>query len=399
MGLIMENKIYCSPAVFSDLIKNSEMTTSYIQVINMMKDISSFIPENNINFNNIFISADEASYELKKQEQELTSFRGGLFDFLRKIVNEKNDPEVIKAVASVLKSINSEKRKPGVLRAISSAFKYMSENFSTELEEVSTEFKELGERFFSSGFQENVSLIKADALLALDKAELKSSGNIQLLGCISAVRYNISRYNDDTDHIGMTSDRLASLLRKKERSEFMQLIYDFLMHNIPLYSDSYVMNSITEILRNQSQNDEIKAISPGITDSVIRHFLLCTGGFSSLYHMVLPIEKYGFKVIAEIWIKNICNGSYHMLVVIDLGKNIKTEAEIYIDGKNIESVLYLPDILESSSEKIILAFRKHISDFSYKVTNILSRKYIKQRSLEDVFGENLIKRNGLDVRV
>lgn len=407
------------PAVFMNLLSDPQVTAGFMRNIYMMMDIVALIPIQNGAFteemqqlfSELNLLPEEIADEMINQENSSTAFKGEFFDFLRDVLSENKSPEFKKAVISVLKAVNCEKSKTDILKALSASFDFLSTQMKAS-REVSATLKLISEKFFSEGAEEEFSELKSEALAVLNEVERSVLFNTQTERLISMIRYNISRFNNDPDFLTSSVNHLMTMLREADKSEFLQLLYDYLSFyenrdRRGKLSDSKVMNIITDILKLQSESEEIKALDSEAVETIIHSMLSSPSNFTPLLHFVIPVEYEDVASFAEIWIDPDENRDspdnvtrqIHMLLVFDMDNLGKMEAELFVRNNDIDFVLYCSDEVIDYVSSISKEFRK-CADFSdYRINSVTVRTLKQSRSLVDVFEGLSVKRTGINVKI
>lgn len=407
------------PAIFMNLLTDPQVTVGFMRNIYMMMDIVALLPMQNSAlteemqqvFAQLNLSPEEIADEMINQENSSTAFKGELFDFLRDVLSENKSTDFRKAVISVLKAVNSEKSKPDILKALSSSFEYLSTQMKSS-REISKVLYDISGRFASYGAESEFTSIKNDALAVLTDIERSILFNDHISRLISMIRYNISRFNTNPDFLTSSVNHLMAMLGEEDKPEFLQLLYDHLAYyeNRDIsenLSDSKVMNIITEILKMQSESEEINALDSDSVESIIHSMLSSPSNFTPLLHYVIPVEYEDVAAFAEMWIDpdedtgsaDELSRQIHMLIVFDMDNLGMIEAELIVKNKDIDlSLRCFADMvpyLESLSKDL-----RKCADFSdYKITSVSVKETRQQRSLVDVFDGLSIKRSGINVKI
>ncbi len=408
------------PAAFMTLLKDPEVTIGFMKSIFAMMDIVALLPMNNDAvteemqqlFAQLNVNPDMIAQEMVNQENASTAFKGDLFDFLRSMVSESKNPDIKNAVISVLKAINSEKSRDDILLALSGSFEYLSGEMKPS-HEISDTLMYISKLFASEEISENFREVKSqalDVLYDIERSVLFSERSSKL---ISMIRYNISRYNDNPDFLTNSVNYLMTMMSESEKPEFLQLLYDHLAFyenkqpDVEL-SDSKVMNVITEILKNQGENKDIKALNHESVENIIHSILSSPSNFTPLLHFIIPVEYEDVSAFAEMWIDpDEEDGSYsvnqekkvHMFIVFDIENLGRMEAEFRVSGRDISLSMYCPGEIAGYISDIAGDLKKCAGDSEYRITDISVHKLSEPRSLIDVFSGLSEKRTGINVRI
>lgn len=409
------------PAVFMNLLTDPGVTVGYMRSIMSMIDIVELLPmtseaiteEMQQMFGEMILQPDEIAGELLNQENASTAFKGPLFDFLRDVLGDGSDRDVKSAVIDVLKSVNAEKSSEDILLALSGSLEYLSNEMKPS-RDLSNALMRLSGQFAEADAIENFSDIKHQVLELMQEIENSVLYSDKTAKLSAMIRYNISRFNSDPDFLTNSVNRLMTMLSDDEKSEFLQLVYDHLAmyenrDRSQSLSDSKVMNTITDILKMQSESKEIKELNPDSVESIIHSLLSSPGNFTPLLHFIIPVEYEDVSSFAELWIdpdeKDEKTGDrypdrhIHMYVAFDIDRLGKMEAEFMVKNKTIDLKLFCdPEVTDYISE-FTKNIRKSVSNTDYKINEISVIPSSKTRSLVDIFEGLSIKRNGLNVKI
>lgn len=409
------------PAIFMNLLTDPQVTSGYMRNIYMMMDIVALIPMQNGSlteemqqlFSELNLYPEEIADEMINQENSSTAFKGELFDFLRDVLSENKGADFKKAVISVLKAVNAEKNKTDIMRALSGSFDFLSTQMKPN-RELSTALLKISERFLEDESGENFSDLKSDALAILTDVERSVLYNTQTERLTSMIRYNISRYNGDPDYLTSSVNYLMTMLKEDEKPEFLQLLYDHLAYyenrsREGELSDSKVMNIITDILRLQSESEDIKALGSESIETIIHSILSSPSNFTPLLHFIIPVEYEDVTSFAEVWIDpdedNETKGSdahvrqIHMLIVFDMDNLGKMETELFVRDKSIDLSIYCSEDVKDYIESLSKDLRKSADFSDYHISSVNVRTLKAERSLVDVFDELSVKRSGINVKI
>ena len=417
-GIIENQK---GAATYMNLLKNPDVTIGFIRNIYMMMDIVALLPlqskafteEIQQLFGQLNILPEDIADEMINQENASTAFKGELFDFLRDILGKSSSEDMKNAVISVLKAVNSEKSKGDILFALSGSFSYLSEEMKP-FGELSARLAEFAEKLRFHNSEIDYKQIKDEALSLLENIEKSILFSEKLSRIISMTRYNLSRYNNNPDLVTDSANKLMTMMNEDDKSLFLQLLYNHLSvyenHDLSSsLSESSVMNIITEILKMQSENDEIKAFQSDSVENIIHSMLSSPSNFTPLLHYIIPVEYGDIAAFAEMWIDpdeedadpdtGIASKAIHMLIVFDIDNIGKIEAELCVKDLHISlSLRCLEEFTEYIKETV--SDLKHCADFSdYKITDVAVSKSEHPSSLINVFRGLSSKRTGINVKI
>lgn len=416
---ITENQ--SGPAAFMNLLTDPDVTVGFMKNIYLMMDIVALLPMQNDAltteieqlFSKLMISPEEIPDEMIEQENASTAFKGEIFDFLRGLVEDNKSPQMKQAVISVLKSINSEKCREDILSALSGSFRYLSSEMKPS-REISARLFDLSEQFASENAGENFHSLKDEALSVLNDMEYSILYSERSSRLVSMIRYDLSRFNDNKDFLTDSVNHLMTMISEEDKPEFLQMLYDHLSlfenrNTAAELSDSKVMNVMTEILKLQSENEDIRSLKSESVENIIHSILSSPSNFTPLLHYIIPVEYEDVSAFAEMWIdpdeeqksenENEVTHSIHMFIVFDIDNLGKMETELYIRDKNIALSIYCPEEYVDYINSFAGELRKCADTTDYRISDINIHKSNVSRSLVDVFEGLSLKRSGINVRI
>ena len=169
------------------------------------------------------------------------------------------------------------------------------------------------------------------------------------------------------------------------------------------------MNIITDILRLQSDSEEIKSLGAESVETIIHSILSSPSNFTPLLHYIIPVEYEDVAAFAEVWIdpdeENETTGSdaperqIHMLIVFDMDNLGKMETELMVRDRSIDLTVYCSDDVKGYIESLSKDLRKSADFSDYRINSVNVRTLKAPRSLVDVFEGLSVKRSGINVKI
>lgn len=314
-------------------------------------------------FEQLAEKSENAADEFLNTDKSSSVFKGEIFEELKELVKESNDPELKKAVLNLLKAVNIENNKPEILKSFSDTM--------TEISEKLTQNKGLS----------------ADIQNMNDKNGL------------SETLKNVLKFIPDD----------------KIKTNFLQKFYNEALNFESENKNSKVLDNLVKILQKQTDSESIMQMKGENIESVIRSLLSSPGNFTPLLHFVLPVDDGLFNIFGEMWInpdeeekkteKDSKSGGVddermmHMLIVFDIPDVGRFETELWVKGKKINMSLLCPPAMENYTDSLSSDLKKSISFSEYFFDEIKVGKLEKNRSLIEVFPVLPQKRNGINVRI
>lgn len=410
------------PSILMNLLKDPAVTVSFLKNIYMLQEIIQLLPMNNKAFTeeiqrmfgSLLINPDDIASEMMKQENQATSFKGDLFDFLREVINKNPDNEMKLSVATLLKSINHEMNRRDILDAIGNNLKFLGKSLSAS-KGLSEKILELSQKFRSSDSEINFNSLKKEVALVLDEIEESILYNSKTSKLVSITEYNLSRFNDNKDFLNQSVRNLLIMLDgNQSKNELINLVNSFLrdMKNGDMNSlkNSETMDTIAGIISKQSDNDEVRMLNAENIDKIVHSLLSSPCNFTPLLHFIIPVNYLDLKSFAEVWIdpdgksdeRSVAysnNQCIHMLIVFDIEGVGQFETELFVEDKKIKLNLLCPPSHVETFSKIKEDFAQCISFSEYYFEKITVDKLESTRSLLEVFKSLPYKRTGIDVKI
>ena len=362
-------------------------------------------------FDALMLPPEDIAKEMVLQENNSTEFKGELFDFLRKLVEQSPQPEIKYAVANLLKSINYSNCKQDILSAVANSLSYLSDSVETS-RTLSARLQELSERFRQPEADKQFQALKAETLALLKDVEGSILFSPKMSKVVSILYYNLSRFNDNPDFFQESLSSLLTLMDgKQQKADFVRHVKAFLEGRNQDRSEepSRVMNVLTRILSRQARSTELTLVNAEKMERIIHSLLSSPCNFTPLLHYVIPVEFMNLKSFAELWInpnggederpvgeKKDCT---HLLVVFDIEGMGQFEAELFVSGTDIDLAVYCPPAYAQAFSGVGERIKRAAGASGYRFGEIRVDKLDKPRSLMDVFKSLPYKRTGVDVRI
>lgn len=418
-----------APEVLLDMLKDPTVTVNFIKNIMMLQEIIGVISMQNQPvteefeqlFEQLAVKPENLAGELIRQEKDSTAFKGDLFDTLRNLVKETPAAEVKTAVTNLLKAINTENCKPEILKALSGTMTYLSETLAPN-KELSAKLRELAQKFASPKAEGNFEELKHETASVIRDVSQSIMFSSKLSSLCSMIKYNLSRYNTNTNFLTEAAREVMRFIPKEEdRTRFLQDLYKVLSETAGPQrgerTSSDVLNTLVKILEKQTDNESVMQMKGESVETVIHSLLSSPSNFTPLLHFIVPVDDGIFKAFGEMWInpdeeddkKTDKDGKalapegdgrlIHMLLVFDIPDVGRFETELYVRDKKINMALMCPPALEEKLEGITIDLKKSIKFSEYSFNEITLRKLEKTRSLVEVFPTLPQKRTGINVRI
>lgn len=419
-----------APTLLLNLLKDPAVTVTYLKNIFLLEEIFKLLPANNKTvtqeieqmFHRLLVDSGDILPEMLRQENAATSFRGELFDFLRRLSdNNRSAPDMQIAIANVLKSINNFMCKPDVMDAVKNSLFFLRENLDASAE-LSYRLDNLIGAFQKDPTGSNFQALKAETLALFKDIEESILFSPKLSKVLSITIYNLSRYNDNTEFFGESVFRLRQMLAGEDRRQFASLIEGLaeklrsgqrgMLFGKPgegqIPEESRVMDSLTKLIGIQSEDKGLNAADSAKVDKILHSLLSSPCNFTPLLHFVIPVIQDEIRAFAEIWInpesdekdmpKGAGKGS-HFLLVIDVEGMGRFEAELFVHNKTVDFVLMCPPDYEQPYREMLRPLRSSLESTEYRLGDARVETLGKSRSLMEIFKSLPYKRVGVDVRI
>ncbi len=413
-----------APKLLLDMLKDPAVTVSFLKNIFTLKEMITLMPLNNkplteemqLLFDGLMLTSgnvEDIAQEMKNQENNATAFRGQLFDFLRGVASENKSPEMRNAIASLLKSICCQGSRDEILTSIENGLRYLADGFegsaslTTRLNELADKFKNRDESNF------DFNTLKKEVAALMDDSEKSILFSEKLSKMVSIVRYNLTRYNSNSDFLNDAARNLLRLLSGREdKSNFVKLLNEF--NNFEGKSESIesskVMDSLVKLISKQADASDTQMVNSEKIEKILESLLSSPCNFTPLLHFVIPLEEMDMRAFAEIWINNEeeedekkknsgIKSNTHMLIVFDIESIGQFEMELFVSGKDISMSLLCPEEYYEYYKDINKSFSECIKFSEYRFKDIRIDKTHGSRSLIEVFKSLPYKRTGVNVRI
>lgn len=412
-----------APKLLLDMLKDPAVTVTFLKNIFTLQEMVTLMPLNknpiteemdNL-FDGLMLKSDEISQEMINQENNSTSFKGELFDFLRNILAENKSPEMKNSVAVLLKAISCNSARDEILTSISNGLKYLADGFEASAS-LAKKLNVLIEKFENHDeAAKNFSVLKNEVMQLMDESEKSILFSDKFAKMVSIVRYNLTRYNTNNE---FTNDAARSLIRllssRQDKSQLVELLNKFIRGEDSKALDiqsSKVMDSLIEIIGKQADDENARMVNSDKIDKIIESLLSSPCNFTPMLHFVIPVEDMDMKAFAEIWInseedKNSSKSSggavknnTHMLIVFDVESIGQFEMELFVADKDISMSLMCPEDYYQYFKDTGKGFSECIGFSEYRFKDIRIDKLEHSRSLIEVFKTLPYKRTGVNVTI
>jgi len=410
-----------APSILANLLKDPAVTVSFLKNIFMLQEMIALLPANNNTvteeiqqlFGQLLISQDLIVPELVRQENSSTAFKGGLFNFLRKLSMDAPSPETKAGIANLLKALNGALSKRDILDSIANGLQFLSK----ELLASPTLAKQLD--LLSANFRQKEAIgkfsdLKQETLSLLHEVEGSILYSPKIAKIVPIIIYNLSRFQDNPDFLRESiNDLLMIMDNKEQKAELVALLKESSLPIDNFSSEekhSKVMRVLAEIIGKQTGDPAINIMNSDKIEKIIHSLLSSPCNFTPLLHFVIPVQFEGIRSFAELWIdpnsgektdlsKDGFSENVHMLIVFDIEGIGQFEAELFLVRQMIRFTLlcppaYLTEFLEAKPR-----FVKALAGSSYRFSEISIAKLDQVRSLMEVFKSLPYRRTGVNVKI
>ena len=421
---------------FYEVLHDQEVTSAFLTNIFLLKEIVDILPMNNETqtqemqqlLNNLVLQPEEIAGEMMRQEDMTTLFKGGMFDMLRQMINtnarqNQDSPEMVRqfegAVGNFLKALNNSVAKGNVFGSVINNMSYIRElvdaspKLSTALDGLLAKFKAFEQDTNglqnTQGYDAPFISLKSEALDFFSQLEKSILYNDEIAKSVSMATYNLSRIALSDENISDSFSRLLGMMDNEEQKENLtNLLLGFLEQNDHV-SQSKTMNSLTEILKKQSEDPEFKMLNSESMNKIIPSLLSSPCNFTPLLHYVIPVQYQDVSASAEMWINPDGEGDLpgggdgkkmtHMLIVFEIADIGKFETEIWVENNDITLSVLCPEEHTAFFKDKIKDLRSDLSFTDYRIKKIDVDTLNEPRSLIEVFKSLPERRTGINVAI
>lgn len=406
--------------ILTSLLKNPSVTVSFLRNIYILQEIIKLLPINNQTtiqelrslFDALLISPDEIVEEMIQQKNSSTMFRGELFDFLRTMLAEQPNEEFRQSVVMLLRSINANINRQDILDSIANNLSFLAGQFAPS-KTLSGRIIALEQSFRQEDAGERFTELKAElfALLGSLEESVLYKGDLEKITAI--LKYNLSRFNTNTEFFRESVESLLMMLNGRESKEQFMTLIDQYIHSLTQdarpQAGSKIMHVLAEIIGKQAADADIKMLSADTIERIVHSLLSSPCNFTPLLHLVIPVMYQDIRSFAEIWIDPGAkgnspeggeeDGNIHMLIVFDIEGLGSFEMELFTAGKQLRLSLLCPQSCLAAFAPLEDRFASIIAASTYRLEAVEIGPLERPRSLMDVFKTLPYKRTGIDVRI
>lgn len=173
---------------------------------------------------NLFLPAESITEDIIAQEKGITNLRGELFDILRNMLATSNSQETIDSISCFLRHFSTLSSQSEILHSISSNLKYLSELLSPS-KTLSENLFNLSKLFTQDIANFDFEALKHQAVNLLNSASTSLIATDKITSLISLIKYNISRFSNNTEILTSSFNSLLSLVNDEATQQ--QLINAF----------------------------------------------------------------------------------------------------------------------------------------------------------------------------
>lgn len=418
-GLIQKEE---APNILLNLLKDPSVTVNFLKNIFMLQEIIKLLPVNNETmteeldglFNTLLVRPEEIVAEMIRQENTSTVFKGELFDFLRQLLSQTDQPEMRYGISNFLKSVNTYTGKRDILDAVANSLQFLSDSVEPS-KSLSGRLRTLSEFFRHAQAKEDFPALKREAFVLMEEVENSILYTPKMEKVTSMLTYNLSRFNDNQDFLPESAASLLTLIDGAEqKAQFTQLVRRFLQFlrpeaQVEEKEPSQVMDTLAKLLGIKSEETGMTLLNSEKVDKIIQSLLSSPCNFTPLLHFVVPVEYLDIKSFAEIWLNP--NGeddersgvnrgkTIHMLLVFDIEGIGQFETELFVNDTTIDLALFCPTAYAGIFAEKTGEFTRCISNSSYRFGSVKVERLERPRSLMEVFKSLPYKRTGVDVKI
>lgn len=410
-----------APTILTSLLKDPMVTVSFLKNIYLLQEMISLLPVNNNTvtkeiqelFEQLLITQDKIVPELIRQENASTRFKGGLYDFLRKLSFSSSSPDVKFGIANLLKALNGTLLKKDILDSVSNSLMFLSKEL-TASPILGKQIYLLAEQFRQNDAADRFSDLKQKTLSLLHDVEGSILFSAKIAKVVPIIIYNLSRFQDNPDFLRESISHLLSAIESREnRSELVAWLKEF--HEFDpkcqtIDNHSKVMKILADIISKEADEPASSLINSEKIENIINSLLSSPCNFTPLLHFVMPVRYEGLRSFAELWIDpkheekpglskdDFCK-NIHVFIVFDIEGIGQFEAEVLLNNETIDFNLLCPPEHVQAMTACRQGFLQAINGSGYHIGEVRINQMEHIRSLMDVFKSLPYKRTGVNVKI
>ncbi|MBR6670974.1 MAG: hypothetical protein IKL31_09595 [Ruminococcus sp.] len=420
-----------STAGFFEILHDPDVSSAFLKNIFLLREIVGILPLNNSAqteemkalLDKLVLTPEEIAGEMMKQEDISTIFKGGIFDMLRDLtIENSSNQDFSTAVTNLLKAINNESSKSSIFESVEANFESLkgnlglSSSFSEKIDDLCkkiADFRASTNNLMNIQDEKSITAqfakLKSEIFSLFKDAESSVLYNGDISKTFSLITYNLSRLSVSTDAVPEAFTKLLEMIDDGDKKENLtNALLKFLDDNKHV-SSSKTMNALTELLKAQSENPDMKMINSDSMEKIIHSLLSSPCNFTPLLHFVVPVEYEDIQASAEIWVNPDGEDDVsdpkkdsrytHILAVFDIQDIGNFEVELFVEDKNIDLTVLCPQEHTEFFKKSVSDIRNGVKDSGYKLKSINVDEMKEPRSLIEVFKSLPLRRQGVNVTV
>ncbi len=224
-----------TPSILLDMLKDPDVTVSFLKNISMLEEIYTLLPANNNTvtpeieqmFHQLLINPEELAQEMQRQENSATLFKGPFFDFLREIsLSKTSQGETQRAIANLMRSMNNLLCHEDILDAVANSLTYLKKNLNSSKALTSRIAQLVG--IYRQDETMSFDKLKGETLSLLRDIENSILYSPKIAKTISITTYNLSRYNESMTFFQEAVVRLRQMLNGSSRQKLTKFAGEFL---------------------------------------------------------------------------------------------------------------------------------------------------------------------------
>jgi hypothetical protein len=347
-----------------DILKDPSAAVGFLRNILVLQEILGLLPLNNEAvspeirnmFESLFVPRDEIVSELIRQENAATVFKGTFFDFIRQLLRDGADPDILIPSLRLLKAVSNTLGSRDALDSVANGLQFLADALSPS-RYLSEKLSEISQAFRRPVTQERLAELKSNLLPLFAEIENSVLFSPKIEKLIPLITYNLSRYNDNTELIAEIAVKFSEFFESGDaKAAFLEALRSVLIRpesagqalsasesafgsaaeqamtateqidtdmvrpesiqtgkpsgdppaagektgEIP--ERSRVLDTLVRIISDQADRGDISPASKSRLEKVIYSLLSSPSNFTPLLHFIIPVKYEDVMAFAELWI-------------------------------------------------------------------------------------------------
>ncbi len=308
----------------------------------------------------IYVNENSIEENLSHQHKNSTRFSGEIFDILKQLISNTNNPEIKEAAVLFLKSTFEAQTRENIIKSLASNFLFLSKEFKPS-KGLSAKLEQMAKMILDCSDIKDLDSLKEDAQKLLDQTSSSLLATNKTKNMVELIKYNLKRSNQNTSQLDYFFKKFLNLIPESELKQSLENAFlKFVDSNLlPINQKKHFLNTNPDILSDEKilfklcelSNEHLKQLNindfTSSLDNISAQLAKLIDNTSK--NPILSMNN-GALMIKEILLLLIPNSKSHITnEFIDIFKKNK-DLNLLVDRMS-----YMVNNIENSEIKIMIA--------------------------------------------